>query len=513
MYRLLIVDDEPLEREGLELMISRSMPNQFQFEQAENGRIAIEKSIEYQPHIIFMDIKMPGIQGLEAVSVIKQKLPDTKIFIVTAYDYFTYAQEAISLGVKDYILKPAKREHIISLLQKMTSEIEEDHKKRLQELESIENLSLIRPLTENECTLMLMFNTVQELNVNQLSRILGFEIEVGYANVIKFPKEILQDEKEQRRIYECVRHFMKSSRDCLVSPVVDGQLVVFIPVESNQEENHQKLVLYEDALKTIEYIENQTSYKTLIGIGSVKQGIEGLRQSYNEAFNASVECDDLTRVRLFSEKFSLSISDEEKQTLIENFRKADLEELLNQFKQLFEGFINHDVTQVRAELSSLFNEIVQSLRNSSIEVEKFHIPDIDEIDQLRKIVEQQIINLVTKVEREKEIKMNHMMVLAREYIAHHFIEDISLEQVANYLKLNSFYFSKLFKKQTGETFSDYLMNMRINKAIQLMEKRELSLKEICYQVGYNDPNYFSRVFKKCTNESPKEFRKKILMNL
>jgi two-component system response regulator YesN len=127
-------------------------------------------------------------------------------------------------------------------------------------------------------------------------------------------------------------------------------------------------------------------------------------------------------------------------------------------------------------------------------------------------VEQQIINLITKIDREKEIKTNHLMILAREYIAHHFIEDLSLEQVANYLKLNPVYFSKLFKKQTGETFSDYLMNLRINKAKQLMEKRELNLKEICYQVGYNDPNYFSRVFKKCTNESPKEYRKKVLMN-
>ncbi|MBO9131054.1 helix-turn-helix domain-containing protein [Bacillus sp. 165] len=512
MYRLLIVDDEPLEREGLELMIKRSMPNQFQIEQAENGRIAIEKSIEYQPHIIFMDIKMPGIQGLEAVSVIKQKLPDTKTIIVTAYDYFTYAQEAISLGVKEYILKPAKKDQIISLLQKMISEIEDDHKKRLQELKSIENLSLIRPLTENECTLMLMFNTVQELNVSQLSEILGFEINLGYASVIKLPKEIVQNEKEQRRIYECVKHFMKSSRVCLVSPIVDGQLATFIPVQLKQEDL-QKPVLYQDALKTIEYIENQTGYKTMIGIGSLKLGVEGLRQSYKEALYASLECEELTRVCLFSEKFTLSISDEEKQILIDSFRKADLEDVLNQFNNLFERFMKYDVKQVRTELHSLLNQSVQFLRNSSIEVEKFHIPDLDDISQLKKAVEQQIVNLITKIDREKEIKMNHMMILAREYIAHHFIEDISLEQVANYLKLNPFYFSKLFKKQTGETFSDYLTNMRINKAKQLMEKSELSLKEICYQVGYNDPNYFSRVFKKCTNESPKEYRKTLLRNL
>ncbi|PGL67817.1 hypothetical protein CN925_19120 [Bacillus sp. AFS055030] len=400
----------------------------------------------------------------------------------------------------------------MSLLQKMISEIEVDHKKRLQELESIENLSLIRPLTENECTLMLMFNTVQELNVNQMSRILGFEIKFGYVSVIQLPKEVVQNEKEQRRVYECVRHFIKSSKDCLVSPVVDGQLAIFFPLDSKQEDEIQKREAFQDALKTIDYIENQTGYKTMIGIGSIKRGIEGLRNSYNEAVKAHIKCNEFTSVSFYSKDFSLSISNEEKQVLIDSFRKADLEDVLYQFNQIYERFINHDVTHLRTEFISLFNQIVHSLRSSSIEVEKIHIADVEDVNQLKELIEQQITILITKIDREKEIKMNHLMILAREYITHHFIEDLSLDQVANYLKLNPFYFSKLFKKQTGETFSDYLMNIRINKAKELMERRELNLKEISYQVGYNDPNYFSRVFKKCTNESPKEYRKKILMN-
>jgi two-component system response regulator YesN len=513
MYRVLIADDEPIEREGLELMIQRMMPDQFLFEHAENGRVAIEKSIKFQPQIIFMDIKMPGIHGMEAIKVIQQKLPETKIIIVTAYDYFTYAKEAISLGVKEYILKPAKKEQIISLLQKLTNEIEVEHLKKLQELESIENLSHLRPLTENECTLMIMFNTVQELKFEDLSQMLDLEIKFGYAKVILLPKEVLQNEKEQRRIYECVKHYMKSIMNCLVSPIVDGYISIFIPLIPQREINIQNMEIVQEAYKTVEYIESQTGYKIVIGIGSLKQGIEGWRGSYKEAKNASLECNETMKVWQFVDQLSLDETEEEKYKLLEALKLSNVEEALFQFQLIFDKLVNqlnYNVKQSRIEFISLFNEIVQSLRNSDLEIERIHFPDVDDFSTLKKIAEHQIITIFHKISREKEFRMNHLLTLAREYIAKRYTEDISLEQVANYLNLNPFYFSKLFKKQTGETFSDYVMKIRINQAKKLMENEELNLKEICYLIGYKDPNYFSRVFKKCTNESPKAYRRKIL---
>ncbi|GAA3330557.1 hypothetical protein GCM10020331_083590 [Ectobacillus funiculus] len=113
--------------------------------------------------------------------------------IVTAYDYFTYAKEALSLGVSDYLLKPAKREQIVALLQRLTNEIVTDRSKRTQELKLIEQVSHLRPLTENECTLMLMLETVQELDVLTLSRMLAIEMQFGSAVVIAFPD--VKDEK------------------------------------------------------------------------------------------------------------------------------------------------------------------------------------------------------------------------------------------------------------------------------------------------------------------------------
>lgn len=511
MYRLLIADDEPLEREGLELMVQRAMPEQFAIYHAENGRVAIEKADKHQPDIIFMDIKMPGIQGLEAVSVIQKKLPDTKIVIVTAYDYFTYAKEALALGVSDYILKPAKREHIVVLLHRLTDEIVKERNKRIQELALIEQVSHLRPLTENECTLMLMLETVQALDVSALSRMLDMEIQFGSAVVIAFPD--VKDEKEQRRVYECAKHYAKSQQNCLVSPVIQQHMAVFFPVSLERERDVQQAAFLHDAGKLREYIKQQTGQAAFIGVGSVQKGAEGWRQSYEEALSASRQCTEAAPVQSFRKEMKRSISEEEQQQLCNAISIMDEQAAISQLRIVYEKLIGKtkgDVKHIRTELLSLFGYISQFLQRSHLQPEPISFPDIDDISMLQMMSEQYVFNIISKMKNEREKRAGHLLMLAKNYINDKYTEEISLEQVAEHVNLNPVYFSKLFKKQTGETFSDYVMNIRIEKAKQLMRNEALSLKEICFQIGYNDPNYFSRVFKKCTNESPKEYRQKLL---
>lgn len=512
MYRLLIADDEPLEREGLELMVQRAMPEQFTIYHAENGRVAIEKADKHQPDIIFMDIKMPGIQGLEAVSVIQKKLPDTKIVIVTAYDYFTYAKEALSLGVSDYILKPAKREQIVALLQRLTNEIIKDRSKRTQELELIEQVSHLRPLTENECTLMLMLETVQELDVLTLSRMLAIEMQFGSAVVIAFPD--VKHEKEQRRVYECAKHYAKSQQNCLVSPVIQQHMTVFLPVILERERDVQQAAFLHDAGKLREYIKQQTGQTVSIGIGSVQKGAAGWRQSYEEALSASRQCTEAVPVQSFRKEMKRSISEEQQQQLCNAISIMDEQAAISQLRTIYENLIDTtkgEAKHIRTELLSLFGYISQFMQRSYQQPEPISFPDIDDVSMLRVASEQYVTNIISKMKNEREKRAGHLLILAKNYIKDKYTEDISLEQVAEHVNLNPVYFSKLFKKQTGETFSDYVMNMRIEKAKQLMRNEALSLKEICFQIGYNDPNYFSRVFKKCTNEAPKEYRQKLLL--
>ena len=119
MYKLLIADDEQLEREAIRFIVDENFPGVFEVCEAANGREALEIAHSFIPDLIFLDIKMPGINGLQTATQIKGILPDCRIIIVTAYHYFNYAKEALSLGVTDYITKPAPVETVVSTVERV----------------------------------------------------------------------------------------------------------------------------------------------------------------------------------------------------------------------------------------------------------------------------------------------------------------------------------------------------------------------------------------------------------
>lgn len=512
MYRLLIADDEPLEREGLELTIKKGLPDVFKIDHAENGRVAIECTEKNHYDIIFMDIKMPGIQGLEAVEVIRKKLPLAKIIIVSAYDYFSYAKAAISLGVKDYILKPAKREHIISLLKGLITEIEQEHQKRVEELHQIEMLSHFRPLTENELSLMIMLNTIQDLSPNEITNLLDFKVEYGFSKVVCIDLHHLLQDLDLKRIYECVKHYMKSENNCIVSPIVEGKIAIFEQIELNRLHLIQEIEIKNGAKRLEEYVHKQTGYSIRCEVGSIQRGIDGWRQSYFDALYAfNAEMDDVMEAPISSKQ--IKITNDELLAICSAVNMLDLDLSLEQFSRIYGRLtleLNLDPKQLKAEIIILFNHLEQVLKQQNYHVTTFQLPDIDELGLIKKVSDQQIKKLIQIISKEKETRINHFVELAKAYIYENYKEDISLPQIANHVNLNPFYFSKMFKKRTGETFSDFVMRIRIEQAKQLMQDERLNLKEISYEVGYKDPNYFSRVFKKYTNESPKQYRNRLI---
>ncbi|HYK73925.1 MAG TPA: response regulator, partial [Pseudoneobacillus sp.] len=125
MKRLLIVDDEQIEREGMQVILKKNFPDLI-IRQAKNGNAAVQLAGELQPDLILMDIKMPGMNGLEAVERISTDYPQIKFIMVTAYDTFDYMRQAIKFGVKDYLLKPSKASDIVITIGKVLQQIENE---------------------------------------------------------------------------------------------------------------------------------------------------------------------------------------------------------------------------------------------------------------------------------------------------------------------------------------------------------------------------------------------------
>ncbi|AZS13394.1 AraC family transcriptional regulator [Paenibacillus lutimineralis] len=448
MYRLLITDDEALEREGIEWIATRMMPGTFEIAHAENGRMAIQKAAEFHPHIVMMDVRMPGIQGLDALKEIKAQNPDVKMVMITAYEYFDYAKQAISLGVREYLVKPAKRAEVAAVLERLVQEIEAERHKRNEQLAVRDKFYQLLPLAETEIALHLMADQVNETEVEQLADILSLSIERGCALVLAFSE--LGDKK--KRVYEEVKNLahalIKEPYSVTISSLVYQHMAIFLlgdPQGGSASIGEEAALL---AGKLAEGLSQQCDIMISVGIGSVQTGIPGIKQSYYEAVFVS---------------------------------KYDQWGDINRFEDLN------------------FAEPERPGKN-----EDKLTPTI------RSVGENSYVDLaIRQIREEREQSTHNMLDQAVAYIHRKYQEDLSLEDAAEHVHLNPYYFSKLFKQQTGETFIDYVTRLRIEKAKEMMKDSHLSLKEVCYAVGYKDPNYFSRVFKKVTGVTPSEYRQQL----
>lgn len=456
MYRLLIADDEALEREGLEWIIRRAMPDTFQMIFAENGRRALELAEEHRPHIIFMDIHMPGIQGLDALRQIRDRMPDTKLVLVTAYDYFAYAQEAVAIGVKEYIVKPASREQITSLLQRLVLELDNEKQSRNERLQLMDRLSELEPIMENELALMFMVDQIIGAEAEQLAEWIHFPLDGGFAVVAAW-SELPPEQKDRRALFEEVRAFAKSLGNCLVSSIIDRHMALFFPTPRQGAASTVNASTVGERLAA--WTADRLGQPASVGVGLQHLGVEGLRRSYVEAVFASSCCSIGGGLCLFAELQRSGLGRPEGSAAALAATSGSMSGAADST-----GALADDATNAY---------VLSALRRS------------------REMREHQTISALDR---------------ARRYIESRFTEELSLEEVADHVHLNSFYLSKVFKQYVGETFIDYLTSLRIRRAKQLIEEDALSLKEICFEVGYKDPNYFSRVFKKVTGVTPSDYR-------
>lgn len=447
--KLLIADDEALEREGLEWIIARAMPETFEIIHAENGRKAIQLAEQHRPDIVMMDVKMPGIQGLEALKEIKAINAGVKMVLVTAYDYFGYAKQALSLGVKDYIVKPAKPEQIILMLTQLTVELEQERSKRNNELALRDKCSQLMMLVENELALMLMTGQVQDFDLEQISVMAEFHFRKGYAIAIALRDGAAREKPDYRieleKIYQSVKRFAAHYGTCIVSSIVQGQMAIFVQLEEDALYSMGEVMACGDRL--LQLLQKTSPIATSVGVGSLQTGLENMRNSYLEAARAA--------------KHGIA-------------------------KQVKAAIHYSEITSC-AEKADTMGALHEGWGGMS-DSEPIHI------------VAQQVPN-----NREQEVAS--LLEQARAYIDKHFHEEISMEKVARMVHITPFYFSKLFKQHFSETFIDYITGLRIMLARNLIEETDMTLKEICYKVGYRDPNYFSRVFKKITGVSPMDYRR------
>ena len=529
MYKVIISDDEETTRSAFKLMICNNFPELEVVAEAETGREAIELACEHNPHIMIMDVRMPGIDGLQAIAEIKQQNPEIRFIVVSAYDHFKYANEAIRLGVDDYILKPPKRKDIINVVSKVINAIESDKKKRNRLLDLEEKLNSLIPMLENEFAYALIFGDIEKIrNINYPS-LLGINFEAGISMIACFNKSSYPDNIRNElgknymnhKVLELIKVFFEEQEiACIVSPMIAGKINIFIAKNAGEDAYAARLWSIDIAKDLLKKIQFNTNVKCIIGIGEYHEHIDGLLTSYNEALTSlshSVEpggivhFGDIKGAHVQQRKYPIHLE----RILCEKLRMGDVKESLDAFNEFFNIISEEELSRLQSYVSELMVVISRVIYEFENEDSALYTFDMNEREKLYKLSShQEILNWsISKVKLIAEtidnIKKRHadsIIAKAIEFINENYTKDINLADVSKYVAVSPYYLSKLFKSERAQNFIEYLTDLRIEAAKKMLMDSEMSAKEVCYAVGYSDPSYFSKVFRKITGLTPVEFR-------
>ncbi|MEH7247401.1 response regulator [Neobacillus niacini] len=509
MIKLLIVDDEQIEREGMKTILDRSFPDLI-VEQANNGYKAVELASSFEPDLVLMDIQMPGMNGLEAVEEILVDYPHIKFIMVTAFDTFNYVQSALKLGAKDYILKPSRVSEIRATVGKVLKEIEEERELQAESNTQREMLQRTLALVETDIVTQLLFDHVHEVHLSMLMEMLDIRAtsEVFVMNVV-VPTGM-------EHLYTRIKEKVRKTKSGWMGALYDGQLPIIIFREEGQSYRTQAISLARDIL-LVGNAEQKAGW--FIGIGNDCSSLEEIRQSYQEASIASSNTTLPVKYRLYQDIPVLKGTDSWqraknlKKEFSDQVRLRQWDQIKSNISHLIQAYEMEDVQMQQAQqlvldvLWSLWSIMSEMGIETATPIYNYQAPNYR---QLRSETTNLLIDIKNSYDNHfKNLEANTIHQI-KQYIVENSQQNISLETLSNKVGLSPIYISKLFKEKLGINYIDFLTECRIEKAKKMLADPEKSIKEITLEVGYHEPNYFSKVFKKMCNSTPREFRKTLL---
>ncbi|WP_240843607.1 response regulator [Acidaminobacter sp. JC074] len=517
MYKVMIVDDEQIVREGIKFSLENHYKDRLKVVcMARNGRDAISNFEDYHPDIVLMDIQMPGLNGIESIRQILEMNKSVKFVIISAYEQFEYAKEALKMGVSDYITKPIEEQNLFSVIDSVIAEVNKDKRNKELRVTLQEKLDNMGPALESGFIYSMLLD-IDPLKGNKyFQEAFSFDDYEGYVMIVElidFDEVMLE---KSHTMNQSIRNIIKYKCQAIVGPVMMNRLIIIVKDNSDWD-------IYKARLKAIDLADSiSRSIKTLlkcdlkIGIGS-RYEISDIRSSYFEARRVINQVDhevghieDMMKVSK-DKRLSLSQIKSDQLKLVELVEENAMDEVKKAiegfYRNLFNAYGDQEniIRQVLMELMVLLNMMVH--RNDlSDRVSVSYFDQNKDIIEMKHYVCDKALKINELLNMEKVIKASNDILEAVAYIESNYKEDIRLKDVAAYVNISPHYFSKIFKDELGINFSDYITNYRINLAKVMLKEKKDSIKSIAYSVGYNDPNYFSRIFKKVVGVSPKEFQ-------
>lgn len=496
MYKVLLIDDEPLIREGLRQVINWEEYGFTICADTADGRAGLNMIRFHQPDLVIVDIRMPGLSGIELVEQAKQEGYSCKFIILSGYSSFSYAKELIKLGVHSYLLKPIDEEELIEGLIEIKEEI----------------------ITENKIDSQL-------LQYNQLAEEQAW-------------KAVVEGRIEEWQSVKCVdvnaKHFHLAAivthtelnctkiKDVLVAKVEHAKLImkddtIYLLFFEQEKQFIKDQVL--ELLKALKLDHQQEgkgyiseSFKTLTDVSKGLNQIEHLKQlsyCYRDENIFSYPMKQPSDVKpLCLEKVATNI--------VRTLEFKDDNALQKQVNQVIDYYqtVQFKKSRIQTELNELALLVMNVISETYPEVETLSKTMLSEMIHQSTSIQDFMSRVVSQLWSITEgisgfsLNSDNTMTKIISYIDYYYYEDLNLKVLGELFNYNSSYLGKKFKRHLGVYFHQYLDNVRMEKAKKLLEQDAYKVYEVSERVGYNNMDYFYKKFKRHVGMSPKEYQKK-----
>ncbi|MCK9478716.1 MAG: response regulator [Firmicutes bacterium] len=499
MFKVIVVDDEFNIREGIKKFIETNLTGFEVTHTASDGRGAIDILKKEHVDVVITDIKMSSLSGLDVARYIKQNGLSSKIVLISGYKDFEYAQKAIEYNVEHYLLKPTDFKQMKSVLCAVREQLENerhsfDEKERNRKLLSFFRSEFFIGLAMNA------FKSKEEIR-NRM-QFLDLNVDPEQANCAVIDIKI-EDYDEFLAAWgrgkEGLNNAIWNIINCADSRwlfypilILDNTIKTICLFADKEQINFYKelcTILEEIKSNLFDYFSMQVNYtvlKTFKGIYELAGAV-----AYPKDGDANGEKLKLLRAYMLS---------------------GDGEKALNLFSAFFEQMRQSDADNLKANLLKWFELLLKGVfaapEPAEVGIGLRKISDSEGYSEMRKQAEE-LISDICMMAGEKDNQVESVIRQAKNFIDENYMRDISLDDVANTVYLSPIYFSRFFKTHTGETFTDYLIGVRMKHAIELLSNTDYTINEISVRVGYNS-RYFNRIFKKYTGFTPREYCRKVL---
>lgn len=531
--KLLIVEDEYIAREALKRTVDWTSAGVELVGAAEEGTEAIEMIHAYQPDIVLTDVKMLGMDGLELSRWINDHKPHIKVVILSAFSDFEYAQKALKYGVVDYLVKPLDEAALFDLINRIRDEIlrQMEAKHNHERIESMltQNMPLLRDKVIHD-----VLEGKYEGDIGKLFYMYGIDLTGDlYVTAVVSIEDNAPTTINNADI-NLSSEYLKLELADFINRVVNNELKAYIFNEgavcagiiftcSSRLTRHMMFRTAVNILEKARECFYEKGRNLTIGVSNAYIGASSLQNCYYEAQRA-------LKARVYmganiiipynslntgETRHVLEIYDTD--NIFEYFKNYDWFNVNLSIRRYFEHYAErHEIMEkyphfIIYELLSVLKRIMvynQEFSETTVEQEKierlFKCATLNDMyDCIIKIFKEYF----NRIDEKRKCNSNNIITKVKEYINSNYMNDLSLVVAAEHVYLSTSYLSRLFLREAGISFSDYLTNYRIEKTRELLLKSDLKVYEISEKVGYHSEKYLIKQFKKIVGISPLEFKK------